>query len=106
MKNNIFLNKEQISQFFKNNSSFIDVFFKLCNKVKEYFPNDEIFIDVSEENNILDYTCLLINVRQKKYQEDIEDLLEEIYKPFSHYFSHTENWILLTTDYQKPVLLK
>ncbi len=75
----------------------------ICIRVYEKFPtNTQLSVEVYVDPEIED-SYITIYVRQEPYDEKILDIIGEINGEFEEELSQSSGWLIITTDYRKPL---
>ena len=69
--------------------------------VEEFGSTSEITLDIAHDYENSD-RCLVVYVRQKKYEDDIITRMDRICDLYEPNLKGLSGWLLLTTDYRPP----
>lgn len=96
-------NLEKVKNYLLKYPDMIDLLEPVCAAVLDRFPPpSQVALELYEDPEI-DDQYLTIYVRQKQYDEDILDVLDEASRQFDDILCDTSGWLLVTTDFQDPL---
>ena len=98
----VFPNPGEVVEYLVQNPGLYDVVMHACSMtVEEFGSTSEITLDIAHDYENSD-RCLVVYVRQKKYEDDIITRMDRICDLYEPNLKGLSGWLLLTTDYRPP----